>query len=105
MKKELNITDAKGGAALTVQIVPKANKTEIAGILEDGTIKIRLMAPPVEDQTNDELIGFLSSLFGCAPSDVEVVAGLDGRRKLISVVNVATSTVEEVIRNSATGGE
>jgi hypothetical protein len=99
--RDFKITDARGGAAISVKIVPKANKTEIVGILDDGTIKIRLMSPPVDDQANDELITYLAEFLGCQPGDIEIVAGLEGRSKLVSIINVDARAVEEKIRGVA----
>ena len=101
---DLNITDASHGAAFTVKIVPKANKTEIVGIQEDGTVKIRLMSPPVEGQANEELINFLADFLNANIDDIEIVAGVDSRKKLISVINVNTEDVERLIRANAPEG-
>lgn len=96
--KNLNITDASRGAAFTVKIVPKANKTEIVGVQEDGTIKIRLMSPPVEGQANEELIKFLAEFFNVHKTDIEIVAGLDSRKKLVSVINVRAEDVDRLVK-------
>ena len=96
--KNLNITDASRGAAFTVKIVPKATKTEIVGIQEDGTIKIRLMSPPVEGQANEELIKFLAEFFNVQKTDIEIVAGLDSRKKLVSVLNVKAEDVDRLVK-------
>jgi len=101
---DLNITDASKGAAITVQIVPLANKTEIVGIQEDGTVKIRLMAPPVEGEVNQELIEFLAGFLGCSTDDIEIVAGLANRKLLVSVVNVHTEDVERLFREASPKG-
>lgn len=95
---DLNITDASGGTALTVKVVPKATRTELVGIQDDGTLKIRLMAPPVDGQDNVELVHFLAELFGCTPSDIDIVAGAESRKKLISITNIDPSVVERVIQ-------
>ncbi|MBN1313431.1 MAG: YggU family protein [Anaerolineae bacterium] len=96
--RNFNITDASRGAAFTVKIVPKATKTEIVGIQEDGTIKIRLMSPPVEGQANEELIAFLAEFLHVDLSDVEIVAGVDSRKKLISVLNVQAEDVDRLVK-------
>jgi len=63
--REFHITDAASGTAIAVRIVPLARCDEIAGIEEDGTVKIRLMAAPVEGEMNEALSGFLA---GCSVS-------------------------------------
>jgi uncharacterized protein len=98
---DFNITDASRGAAFTVRIVPKANRTEIVGIQEDGTIKIRLMAPPVEGEANEELIHFLAEFLGVKSSEVEILAGANSRKKLITVLNISSDAVEEKVRAAA----
>ncbi|MCC6904934.1 MAG: YggU family protein [Anaerolineae bacterium] len=98
MPRDFNITSATGGAAFTVKIVPKANRTEIVGVQEDGTIKIRLMSPPIEGQANEELINFLADFLGCNKRDIEIVAGAEGRKKLISVLNVDAGRVNDLVR-------
>jgi uncharacterized protein (TIGR00251 family) len=100
-RDNLNITDASHGAAFTVKVVPKANRTELVGIQEDGTLKIRITAPPVEGQDDEELIGFLAAFLDVDPADIEIVAGAGSRKKLISVLNIHAERVEELIRASA----
>lgn len=97
-RDELNITDARPGAAFTVKIVPKANRTEIIGLQSDGTIKIRLMSAPVEGQANAELVAFLADFLEITREDIEIVAGHDGRKKLISVYNIRADEVETKVR-------
>lgn len=96
--KDFNITEASRGAAFTVKIVPKANKTELVGIQEDGTIKIRLMSAPVEGQANEELITFLSEFLHVTPDDIEIVAGENSRKKLISVLHVKAEDVDRLVK-------
>ncbi len=100
----LNITDASRGAAITVTIIPKANRTEIVGVQEDGTIRIRLMAPPVEGEDNAELIRFLSGFFGVNPADIEIIAGANSRNKLVTILNVRAEEIEEKVRASTGPG-
>jgi uncharacterized protein (TIGR00251 family) len=93
----LNITDASRGAAITVKIVPKANRSEIVGIQEDGTIKIRLTAAPIEGEANSELVRFLAGFLDVKISDIEIVAGANSRKKLITILNIRAEEVEEKV--------
>lgn len=104
-RKELNITDASQGAAITVKIVPKASRTEIVGIQEDGTIKIRLMAPPVEGEANEELISFLAEFLEVDAHNIEILAGANNRRKLVTVLNIRADEVETRVRAAAIDAE
>jgi len=85
------------GSALATRITPRASSNEIAEVLDDGTIKIRLAAPPTENESNDALLLFLSEILGVPKSQLEIVAGSDGRDKLISVVDMNVEMVHQRI--------
>lgn len=92
---EYRITDAKSGAAFTVRIVTRAVNTEIAGVQEDGMLKIRLKATPAGSaDANEELIGFLAGLLMVPAKQIEIVAGANGREKVIAVEGITTADLE-----------
>ena len=45
-ERKFHLHDGKVGAAITVRVTPRASKNEISEILDDGTIKVRLIAGP-----------------------------------------------------------
>jgi uncharacterized protein (TIGR00251 family) len=90
--------DGKRGVALTVRVIPRARKDEIAGILDDGTIKIRLKAPPVDGKANQALLKFLADLLGVPVSRIEIVAGETSRNKLIAVLDVDRDFVQRALQ-------
>ena len=85
--------DGKRGAAIAVRITPRASKNEISEIMNDGTIKIRLTAPPVEGKANAALISFLADVLDVNSSKLDIVAGFTGKDKLVTVLDL---TPEEV---------
>lgn len=97
--------DAKSGTAITVKIIPRAKKNEVAGVMEDGSIRIRIAAPPVEGAANQALVEFLSELLDIHKNQIEIVAGLSSERKLISLVGIAPQAVEGVLRQAARSAE
>jgi uncharacterized protein YggU (UPF0235/DUF167 family) len=95
MSREFKITSAKGGAAFTVRVITRSANTEMVGIQEDGSLKIRLMASPAGDPAaNQELVNFLSAKLGIAKDKIEIVAGAEGRDKIVSVEGVSADEVE-----------
>lgn len=95
MSREYKITSAKGGIALPIRVVTRATTTEFVGIQEDGAIKIRLVAAPAGDpKANEELINFLAAELEVEPKKIEIVAGLDGRDKIVSIEGLTTADVE-----------
>jgi len=89
--------DGKGGAALTVRVTPRARKTEISGFREDGTLKIRVTAPPVEGKANAAVIKFLASVLSVRKRNIEIVAGHKGLDKIISIMDMTAAEVERRI--------
>ncbi len=98
INRKFEITDARGGAALTVRVVTQAEKTELVGRQDDGSVRIRLMASPAGDPAaNAELINFLAAALGVAPEHIEIVAGAGGRDKIVSIEGVTSDQVEALI--------
>jgi uncharacterized protein (TIGR00251 family) len=97
MARALQFTDGRKGAALPVRVIPRASRNEIVEVLSDQTVKIRLIAPPAEDQTNQELISFLSEILEMPQNNFEIVAGISGRDKLVSILDVSTEDVHRKI--------
>jgi uncharacterized protein (TIGR00251 family) len=97
--REFKLSDGKQGAALTIRVTPRARKTEIGGVLEDGTLRVRVAAPPVEGKANKVLIKFLSEILGVRKNKIEIVAGERGLDKIISVLGMPAADAELKIRD------
>jgi uncharacterized protein len=91
--RRYHLHDGKKGAALAIRVTPRASHNEIVEILSDGTVRIRLTAPPVEGKANEALVDFLSKILDVAPSRIEIVAGVTGRDKLVSILDLDAELV------------
>jgi uncharacterized protein (TIGR00251 family) len=100
MARVPKFSDGRKGAALPVRVIPRASRNEVAEILSDQTVKIRLVSPPSEAETNQELIGFLSQILGVPAKQMDIVAGGSGRDKLVSILDVSSMEVHEKILKS-----
>ncbi len=96
-QRAFNLHNGRMGAAITVRVIPRSSRNEIAEVQADGTIKIRLTAAPVEGQANKALIEYLAEILDVAKSKIEIVAGLSGRDKLITILDLDSDTVQEKI--------
>lgn len=102
MARVPKFSDGRKGAALPVRVIPRASRNEVAEILSDQTVKIRLVSPPSEQETNQELIGFLSQILGVPAKQMDIVAGGSGRDKLVSILDVTSKEVhEKILKNLA----
>ena len=71
---------------LRVKVIPRSAKTEIAGEMSDGTLKVKIAAPPEKGRANDALCVFLAGHFKVPRSAVIIVSGQSAALKLVKVV-------------------
>ncbi len=95
--RKFKMHNGQKGSALAVRITPRATRNEIVEVLDDGTIKVRIAAPPADNEANETLIEYLSEILGVPKSKLDIVAGAAGRDKLISVVDMDVETVHQRI--------
>jgi uncharacterized protein (TIGR00251 family) len=81
---ELSINERAGAVTFAIRVQPRASRTTLAGV-QGGTLKIRLAAPPVDGEANDECVRFLARTLDVARSAVEIASGHASRNKLIRV--------------------
>lgn len=84
---------------LKVRVQPNASRNQVDGY-EDGILRLRVTAPPMEGKANAGLISLLAKALGVSKSKVEIVRGHGSRNK---VVAVDTLTEHEVRRRIETG--
>lgn len=96
----IEMTDKKAEqkTIITVKLTPRSPHNEIAGIMENGMIKIRLNAPPVEGKANAALIKFLASLLGVSESSIEIISGATSHTKMISIFGIREEEVKIRLR-------
>ncbi len=96
--RKFKLHNGKHGAALTIRVTPRARKSEVGGILEDGTVRIRIQEPPVDGKANRALIVFLSKVLGVRKNQIEIVAGQKGLDKIVAVDDMTAQEVENRIQ-------
>ncbi|RFC63322.1 DUF167 domain-containing protein [Fulvimarina endophytica] len=78
---------ARDGIRLFVRLTPKSSADRLDAVAEDGAgrlrLKARVRALPEDGRANAALAALLARAFGCAKSDVAVVAGVTSRSKTV----------------------
>ncbi len=95
--RQFRLHDGKKGSALAVRVTPRSRKNEIAEILNDGTVRIRLTAAGDDMKINQELINFLAEALEVPRGRVDIVAGVSGKDKLVSILDLDSAEVQERI--------
>ena len=96
--RKYKLHDGKRGVALTIRVTPRSRKTEFGGVMEDGTIRVRVAEPPVEGKANSALIKFLAKVLGVRKNRIDIVAGEKGLDKIISVLDMSAEEAEKRIQ-------
>jgi len=86
-------------ATLSVRIQPRSSKNGVTR-MEDGSLKIRLTAPPVDGAANEALVEFLSDTLSVSKSVVEIVSGHTGRQKIVRINGMTEADVIRVLNTT-----
>ena len=82
-----------GAVKLTVSVVPRSSRCEIAGI-RNNALCIKLTSPPVDNAANTQCCAFIAKLLKISKGQVSIVHGKTSRRKVVKIEGVS----EELIR-------
>ena len=74
---------------LRVKVIPRSPRTEFAGQMADGTLKVRLAAVPEKGQANHALCIFLAAHYAVPRHRVAVISGQTAALKLVRISGVA----------------
>jgi uncharacterized protein (TIGR00251 family) len=85
---------------LKVRVQPKASRNLVDGY-EEGTLRLRVTAPPTEGKANAGVIALLAKTLGVSKSKLQIIRGYGSRDK---VVSVDTLTEQEVRRRIEANG-
>ena len=73
---------------LSVKVIPRARKSDFAGLLADGTQKIKLAAVPEDGKANAELCRFLAERYKVPATKVSIVSGHTSTRKVVQIEDI-----------------
>lgn len=82
---------------LRVRVQPRAPRSEIVGWRVDGSLAVRVAAPPVEGQANAAVAALLAGVLQLRPSAVTIEHGVRGRDKLVRVAGLTPAEIRRRI--------
>jgi len=74
---------------IRVKVIARSAKTELAGELPDGTLKVKVAAPPEKGKANQELCRFLAAHYGIPKNGVSIVSGHTAALKRVKLKLIA----------------
>jgi len=94
----IHLTESKKGLTFNIHVTPHASRAEITSI-QDGALKVRVTAPPVEGAANEACIKLLAQELGLKKSQMAIAAGAKSRKKTVTVKNISKADLELKIKN------
>jgi uncharacterized protein (TIGR00251 family) len=77
----------KDGITIEVKVEPRSSKKGISGVMEN-VVRVKLTAPPVGGEANEQLIEVMSEAMGVRKSDIRIVRGHSSKKKVIEIRGV-----------------
>lgn len=71
---------------LTLKVIPKASRNEITGILDDGTLKVKVTAAPEKGRANAAVCEYLAEQFAVSARNVKVLRGESSHTKQVEIL-------------------
>lgn len=93
--REFRFHDGGKGAALAIRIKSGTKSRRILKVLKDGTVVVGL--PGAKNDDNQELLKFLAAELGIAQEKMQIIAGYEGKNKLISVLHINPEEVQQLV--------
>lgn len=85
-------------ATLRIKVVPNTAKTEFAGWLEDGALKVRVHSSARDGEVDMPLIAFLAKNTGVSKNQISIPSGETALQKLIAFDRLSSSQFEKIPR-------
>jgi len=82
---------------LTIKAIPNSPKTEFAGFMDNGVLKIKVKGAPEKGKANQELIHYLEKIFGVKKGDIAFIAGVTSRLKHICISGKDDSDLQKIV--------
>ena len=94
------VSEDKKSCILKVRVQPKASRNLVVGY-EEGTLSLRVTAPPTESKANAGVIALLAKTLGIRKSKLQIIRGQSSRDKVVSVDTLTGQEVRRIIEAGA----
>jgi uncharacterized protein (TIGR00251 family) len=92
------LRESKKGLTFDIQVIPHASRAELVGA-QNGALKIKVTAPPVEGAANEACIKLLAKELGLKKSQMEISSGAKSRKKTVMIKDINKAELETKINN------
>ena len=92
---------------LKVRVQPKSSRNQIGGF-ENGTLRLRVTAPPTKGKANAGVIALVAKTLGVSKSRLDIIRGHGSKDKVVSIDTLTEQEARrriEAVANPREGAE
>jgi uncharacterized protein len=83
---------------ICVRVTPRAERSRVAGVREDGTVLVRVTAAPTDGQANKAVLATLADALQVSKSQLTLVGGETSRDKRIQIRGLSAAEVQSRVQ-------
>ncbi len=68
-----------------VKVIPNASKSEVVGLIENNTLKIKIKEPATDSKANRALISLIAQRLSIAKKHISISSGEKIKTKILSI--------------------
>lgn len=95
--RQLDLREGQGFCTLAIKVIPRSSQNKVIGV-ENGALKLKLTAAPIEGAANEAVIDFFSKGLRIPKSSVELMKGQQSRHKLVRFTGLKAVEILEALR-------
>ena len=97
------IHETSEGVTFPIRVQPRASRCECAGV-QDGAVRLKITAPPVEGRANEECVRLLAETLKLRKRQITILTGLKSRNKVVAVAGLSAAALRERLADLAAAG-
>lgn len=99
----MDIHETAAGVTFPIRVQPRASRCECSGV-QDGAVRLKITAPPVEGRANEECIRLLAEALKLRKRQITILSGRKSRNKVVAVAGLSAAALRERLAGLAAAG-
>ncbi len=84
---------------LNITVIPNSSKEGI--FIQNGQIKVKVHAPPIEGKANESIEKLFSKTLKIPKSYIKIIKGINSKHKVLQIENITKEEFEKrILKNS-----
>jgi uncharacterized protein (TIGR00251 family) len=98
------VQDAVGNCHLFLKVIPRSSRNQVVGV-ENGKLKVKIQAPPVEGTANEAVLELLAEWLDWPRGSLFLLRGERSRHKVVQVTGLKVVEARAKLKTLLLKGE